>query len=253
MLGVMSWVSVCLLLAGLTPDVKTPATGLFVCSGLLGLVSAVGLAHVARAEEAARQRLYKAYVAEARTDALTELANRRAFEDEFQSQISSARVRERDLSMLFVDVDRFKLLNDGYGHQAGDFMLRLVAGILRDEVRVDDFVARYGGEEFAIVLPNTNQDEATFIAEKIRTAVRQYSTPFRDDELSVTVSIGIAQWNGDEDIQALVERADKALYAAKKSGRDCSCLNQDGACELIKKPAIHLMATDADETSHLTA
>jgi diguanylate cyclase (GGDEF)-like protein len=249
MLGVMSWVSVCLLIAGLSPDVHTPTSGLFVISGLLGLISAVGLAHVARSEARASQKLYLAYVSEARTDALTELANRRAFEDEILSQISLAESEQRDLSMLFVDVDRFKLLNDGFGHQAGDFMLRLVAGLLRDTVREDDFVARFGGEEFAIVLPSTRRDEAIRVAEKIRNVIRRSSAHFRDDVLAVTVSIGIAQWNAGEDVQSLVERADKALYAAKKNGRDCSCQHNNESCEVIAKPPVQLLA-DADDPSH---
>lgn len=248
MLGVMSWVSVCLLIAGLSPDVQSPANGLFLCSGLLGLASAVGLAHVARAEAQARQKLYKAYVTEARTDALTELANRRAFEDEIQSRVTTADAEQRNLSLLFVDVDRFKLLNDGFGHQAGDFMLRLVSKILREEIREQDFAARFGGEEFAVILPDTGKDEAVRIAEHLRVVIRQYSAPFRDDTLSVTVSIGVAVRSGGEDVESLVQRADKALYAAKKGGRDCSCYNNNGTCEPVEKPAVPLYPPGDDVT-----
>jgi diguanylate cyclase len=237
MLGVMSWISVCLLIAGLNPDLTSPDASLWICSGVLGLVSAVGLAHVARSEATARQKLYEAYVAEARTDALTELANRRAFEDVIQRQTSLTRKEGRDLSIMLIDVDRFKPLNDGSGHPAGDFMLRLVAGLLRDAVRKDDLVARFGGDEFAVILPSTSMDEAACMAERIRNVVRDHSAQFRDETLAVTVSIGIAQWRADEDVQSLVERADKALYAAKTQGRDRSCLHDNESCEVIKTDA----------------
>jgi diguanylate cyclase (GGDEF)-like protein len=185
-------------------------------------------------------------------DALTELANRRAFEDVIQRLTALTKKEGGELSLVFVDVDRFKPLNDGFGHQAGDFTLRLVAGLLRDAIRKGDFAARFGGDEFAVILPDTTMDEAVFMAERIRSVVRDHSTQFRDNTLSVTVSIGIAQWRADEDVQSLVDRADKALYAAKKQGRDCSCLHDNESCQVIKKPTLRLHTTEED-AGHKTA
>jgi diguanylate cyclase (GGDEF)-like protein len=246
MLGVMSWVSVCLLIAGMSSDMNSPQSSLWIFSGLLGLVSAVGLAHVARSEVIAQKKLYDAYISEARTDALTELSNRRAFEDEIRHQISMAQHEGSDMSLMLVDVDRFKSMNDGYGHQAGDFMLRAVSVLLQDAIRTNDFAARFGGEEFAIILPNTCADEAVFMAEKIRNLIGDYEAQFRDHTLNVTVSIGIAQLCDDDDVQSLIEHADNSLYAAKNEGRNCSRLHGKPACHVIQQPTLQLQSTAAD-------
>ena len=162
------------------------------------------------------------HAAEARTDALTLLANRRAFDDELARRIAEFRRHRRTFSLIMADVDQFKKFNDAHGHQTGDEVLRGVARLLRRKMREMDLVARYGGEEFAIILPGTNLDDASKAAMRACEAIEK--CPFRHDEkeLRVTVSFGVAEVLGNEDGAMLVARADKALYAAKEGGRNCA-------------------------------
>lgn len=162
------------------------------------------------------------HAAEARTDALTLLANRRAFDDELARRVAEFRRHRRTFSLVMADIDRFKNFNDTYGHQTGDEVLRGVARLIRRKMREMDLVARYGGEEFAIVLPGTNLDDASKAAMRACEAIEK--CPFRHDEkeLRVTVSFGAAEVLGNEDGAMLVARADKALYAAKEGGRNCA-------------------------------
>ena len=162
------------------------------------------------------------HAAEARTDVLTLLANRRAFDDELARRIAEFRRHRRTFSLIMADVDRFKAFNDKHGHPTGDEVLRGVARLLRRKMREMDIVARYGGEEFAVLLPGTNLDDACKAAVRACEAIAK--CPFRHDEkeLRVTVSFGVAEVLGNEDGAMLVTRADKALYAAKEGGRNCA-------------------------------
>lgn len=162
------------------------------------------------------------HAAEARTDALTLLANRRAFDDELARRVAEFRRHRRTFSLIMADVDRFKKFNDTHGHQTGDEVLRGVARLLRRKMREMDLVARYGGEEFAIILPGTNLDDASKAAMRACEAIEK--CPYRHDEkeLRVTVSFGVAEVLGNEDGAMLVARADKTLYAAKEGGRNCA-------------------------------
>ena len=159
--------------------------------------------------------------AEARTDALTLLANRRAFDEELARRIAEFRRHGRSYSLIMADVDRFKRFNDTYGHPAGDKVLQDVAQMLRRKMREMDLVARYGGEEFAIILPGTNLNDASKAALRACEAIEK--CPFRHDEkeFGVTVSFGVAEVLSNEDGAMHVTRADKALYAAKEGGRNC--------------------------------
>lgn len=177
---------------------------------------------LATTEDKLRQQAIKiqSHAAEARTDALTLLSNRRAFDDELARRIAEFRRQGQPFALVMADVDHFKRFNDLHGHPAGDEVLRGVARVLRRKMREVDLVARYGGEEFAIILPGTNLDDACRTA--IRAGESIASSHFRHDgkELQVTASLGVAQVCGDEDGQALLTRADKALYAAKQGGRN---------------------------------
>ncbi|BAS29429.1 GGDEF domain-containing protein [Limnochorda pilosa] len=152
------------------------------------------------------------------TDGLTELFNYRYFHERIREYVAAAGRQAEPLSMLMVDVDAFKLVNDRFGHQVGDRVLREIGDVLRANVRAGDMVARYGGEEFTVLLPGTSAEEATWIAERIRQQVR--STSFSKG-VHLTVSIGVASYPthaaSDED---LVRLADEMAYAAKRSGRD---------------------------------
>jgi diguanylate cyclase (GGDEF)-like protein len=146
----------------------------------------------------------------ARTDDLTGLANRRAWDEALTRELVRARRESTPLSIGILDLDRFKDYNDVHGHQAGDRLLKQLAALWRDQLRATDMLARYGGEEFALALPGCDLSDATVLIERLRGA-----TPAEQ-----TVSAGLAVWDGDESAEALFGRADRALYAAKEAGRD---------------------------------
>lgn len=145
------------------------------------------------------------------TDSLTDLPNRRAFDHELEREIArSARYREA-LSLLIVDLDHFKQVNDRFGHAVGDDVLRAVATSLRAEARQIDTVARWGGEEFAVLVPATETDSARLLAERMRDRIRR--TPMPESIAPITASVGVAGWLGPEEGSAgLFKRADEALY-----------------------------------------
>jgi two-component system cell cycle response regulator len=149
-------------------------------------------------------------------DGLTGLFNRRYFNELIKSEFSRIKRSPAPLSLLMLDLDNFKNYNDTQGHQAGDTLLRDAAKVYRNSVRTIDIVCRYGGEEFIVVLPHTDKKSAQIIAERMRMQVGLY--------LPVTVSIGIATAPDDaEEINQLIEKADNALYLAKKSGKNKWC------------------------------
>ncbi len=159
---------------------------------------------------------------EARTDSLTLLANRRAFDDELARRIAEFDRHGRPFSLLMADVDRFKEVNDAHGHQTGDEVLRGMARLLRRKMREMDLVARYGGEEFAILLPGTNLHAACEAASRAGEAIEKCHFHHDAKDFRVTVSFGVAEVLRNEDGEMLVTRADKALYAAKENGRNCA-------------------------------
>ena len=151
-------------------------------------------------------------------DTLTGLSNRRAFEQRMAQEMSHSRRYGTPLSLLLLDVDSFKAYNDGFGHPAGDEVLRILANVIRIQGRETDFFARYGGEEFVIILPQTDAAGAGVVAERLRAAVEAASWP----ERPVTASLGAATLlPAMADEEALVSAADQALYAAKAAGRNC--------------------------------
>lgn len=157
------------------------------------------------------------------TDKLTGLANRRAFDQALADSLERARAERTPLSLLMLDVDYFKKFNDTFGHKIGDEVLRLVARTLIDNVKGRDTAARYGGEEFAIILPDTPLAMARIVAEQVRSAMASRRIVRRNsgvDYGQVTLSVGIALLRDADDVDALVSRADDALYAAKRNGRN---------------------------------
>jgi diguanylate cyclase (GGDEF)-like protein len=185
--------------------------------------SAVRLLNSAANEaSAALARVYSQQAAEseARTDQLTQLPNRRYF-DEYCKLLTSRRRAADRVAILAVDVDHFKRVNDVYGHLIGDAVLRAVANAISTSVRDEDVPVRYGGEEFVVLLRNPADGVALEIGERIRSNVRDMDLSHAGIEGRVTVSVGVA--TGDrpgEPIEDIVERADRALYAAKRTGRD---------------------------------
>lgn len=153
---------------------------------------------------------------DANTDALTQLANRRAFQEAVQGLLRRRREEDAVFSLLMLDLDRFKAFNDSHGHVAGDHALRVVGHLLKSALRPGDVAARYGGEEFAVLLPGIDGERAVLVAERIRRDFHVADWPHE----GLTVSIGVAQGHANDEEEALVARADRALYAAKATGRD---------------------------------
>lgn len=170
--------------------------------------------------------------AESQSDALTGLFNMRYFKRQLVDEFSRSQRYGRTLTLLMIDVDHFKGYNDRNGHPAGDIVLKEIARILIRNVRGTDIVGRYGGEEFVILLPETSMESALHVAEKIRKTVNDHHFPFRDNQdlEKLTVSIGVASYpdikvTSDQD---LIESSDKALYLAKKTGRNRVCVFHKG-------------------------
>lgn len=160
---------------------------------------------------------------ESLTDPLTTLANRKYFDQMLDKAIADARRSGAPLTLMMTDIDHFKKFNDTFGHLTGDQVLRLVAGAVKQNVKGQDLAARYGGEEFAVVLPNTALRQALTVADHIRRAVMTKELMKRStgEHLGrVTISVGVAMLHGGEPAQALIERADACLYAAKRNGRN---------------------------------
>lgn len=154
----------------------------------------------------------------AATDPLTGLANRRGGEKHIASEIARAKREKRPLSCILLDIDRFKQVNDTYGHQAGDQLLRDISALLRRTVRAYDVLVRWGGEEFLLVLPGVDLDLARVLAERVRVAVEMSDTHGIG---AVTISAGVARFDNDYDFAATLRTADQRLYEAKASGRNC--------------------------------
>ena len=146
----------------------------------------------------------------ARTDDLTGLLNRRAWDQELNLEIARADRSGAALCVAILDLDRFKDYNDAYGHQAGDRFLKQISGTWRQSLRTGDILARYGGEEFALALPGTNLEHSQQMLERLREALPE----------DQTCSAGVCQWDGEESAERLTARADTLLYAAKAAGRD---------------------------------
>ena len=184
--------------------------------------------------------------ADALTDALTGRANRRAFDNEIERRIVEWNRRQTPVTLLMVDVDHFKKFNDTHGHQAGDEVLRGVAQTLFKSMRDMDLVARYGGEEFAVVMPVTTVEQSKTAVERARAAIEQAVYSFEGKNLKVTISGGVAQTQSSDVPATLIKRADDALYAAKKAGRNRAYLH-DGqqALPLLQEPVAQKPAEPA--------
>jgi diguanylate cyclase len=159
---------------------------------------------------------------EARRDELTGVANRRAFDEKLHLLLNDWRQKKEPFALVLADLDQFKRINDAHGHQAGDRVLQAAGSGLRQLARQVDFVARYGGDEFAILMPRTNRDVGTELAEDIRRGISDHSfcVAVRGGEVSISFSMGVAfPHNGDSD-ESILQRVDQAMYHAKRTGRN---------------------------------
>lgn len=212
--------------------------------------------------QAAEQRMQQqaqeieSHVKDARTDALTKLANRRAFDDEIRRCIDLFRTKGQPSCVMMIDVDHFKKFNDTYGHQAGDEVLRSVGRVLRREASGKEVVCRYGGEEFAVIYPGMDITVTIPRAEKARAAIAREIVEFQGMDLKVTASGGVAQLTQAESGEALVKRADVALYVCKENGRNCGYWHDTKTSKPMKdfgveelKPAPPALAVEPEPTS----
>lgn len=158
------------------------------------------------------------------TDPLTKTHNRTAFNDTLMREMKRAERCGQNLSIIFVDVDHFKSINDQYGHHCGDLALASVAGWVKDSVRASDIVFRFGGEEFVVLLADTDLEAANIIAERIRSGIESHTLAYGMDVLNITASLGVSAMARHDTLDGIIKRADTAMYQAKKTGRNRVCL-----------------------------
>ena len=159
-------------------------------------------------------------------DALTGIPNRMAFDERINQEYKRWQRYDNKLSLCLVDIDKFKNVNDTYGHKAGDIVLRTVAEKCVAKVRKSDFFCRYGGEEFALILPETNLSAAITVAETLRQNIEACSFQYGDQNVPITISCGLAEFKGKDNLDSIFKRADKALYKAKETGRN-RCISEE--------------------------
>jgi two-component system cell cycle response regulator len=178
---------------------------------------AASLRHIQRFSTVKKEAIY---------DTLTNLFNRRHFEEELSAETQKAFENESNLSVIMVDIDHFKNVNDTFGHDGGDKVLRKVATLLKNSVRKYDTVARYGGEEFVLLLPGAPLDPTNMVAERIRRLIE--NTPFDvgQTQIRITISLGISNFpiHRMKSKEELMKMADLALYEAKRGGRNRVCV-----------------------------
>ncbi|WP_298726703.1 GGDEF domain-containing protein [uncultured Ferrovibrio sp.] len=178
---------------------------------------------------------------EALSDSLTGLANRKNFEQTLTLLAKAAQDSHEPLSLMLLDIDHFKQFNDRHGHQTGDTVLQLVARTLSDNVKGQDLAARYGGEEFALLLPRTRADQAVKLGDNLRMLIagRKLVKRHTGEELGrITISAGVAEYRTGEALSSLVQRADAALYEAKRRGRNCVVAATEAASDMATEAVL---------------
>lgn len=152
-------------------------------------------------------------------DGLTGIYNHKVFKDRLGEEIRRAKRYKKQLSVFFMDIDKFKLINDNYGHVFGDFVIKETARIIKGNLRNFDVVSRYGGEEFSAVLINSRKRDTRNTAERIRKTIESHVFSYNGFEANITISIGISEYPDDgEEVRDLIRDADGAMYSAKKDG-----------------------------------
>jgi diguanylate cyclase len=159
-------------------------------------------------------------------DALTGIPNRMAFDERINNEFQRWQRYKTKLSLCLVDIDKFKGVNDTYGHKAGDIVLQTVAKKCASKIRKSDYFCRYGGEEFALILPETDLSAAITVAETLRESIEKCSFQYGNENVSITISCGLAQVRNNDNLDAIFQRADKALYKAKETGRN-RCISEE--------------------------
>ncbi|MGR8931048.1 MAG: GGDEF domain-containing protein [Gammaproteobacteria bacterium] len=166
------------------------------------------------------QAMQKAY-----TDPLTCLYNRSAFNDMLAREVQRALRNHEQLSLIFIDIDHFKHINDEHGHAGGDLALTTIANKIGESIRGGDLAFRYGGEEFVVLLSNTDQTNSVMVAERIRSSIESLTLTFGLAKLSITASLGVSTFYTGDNLESFVNRADAIMYRAKQAGRNQVCIN----------------------------
>ncbi|AUN94962.1 GGDEF domain-containing protein [Pseudazoarcus pumilus] len=208
-----------------------------IAAAVIALFALALLSHILRLRAQVRARTRELDAArecaeiEARTDALTGLPNRRSFLETLHRDLARAERRNEPLTLMSLDIDHFKTINDRYGHAAGDLALQRTAETLAAHVRSGDMAARIGGEEFAVACHAIGGPETLILAERLRAAVEATEIVFEDQHIALTVSIGVAEREATDDVGNLLRKADLALYVAKQQGRNRVCTPSVGPPE----------------------
>ncbi len=223
---------------GITPFLQIYLSHIFIILALYGFA-------VFRAHGVKQQKIAQSFKALASTDALTGLANRRHMTDLLTLELTRQERYKHDFSIIMLDLDKFKQVNDVYGHDAGDEVLKQTANILKESFRASDTAARWGGEEFLILLPETQNDNSLFVAENLR---KQIETQLHYDKKRITISVGVASFRAADSLRSLVKRADDALYKAKSKGGNSvinETLDPDESSEL-QEPSLDTSESPAE-------
>jgi diguanylate cyclase (GGDEF)-like protein len=164
--------------------------------------------------------LYQRAIKMAYTDPLTQANNRASFDNQVEREISLAQRYGKSLALVFLDIDHFKSINDGYGHECGDIVLAATAKWIKKSLRGSDILFRYGGEEFVVLLSETDLAGAEVVAERIRATIAAHALSYDMSTLNVTASLGISVLKPGDSVDSLVKRADEAMYRSKHNGRN---------------------------------
>ena len=168
----------------------------------------------------ARKQVEEALEKAARIDPLTGLLNRRAFMSRIKSEETRFSRNKRSFCLMMADIDHFKRINDSYGHEAGDHILKELSHLIAEKLRLQDSIGRWGGEEFLIMLPETGVNGAAFVAEKLRKTIQNHEFLYHEHQLHVTLSFGISAYEDMMTIDTCIKQADDNLYLAKRQGRN---------------------------------
>jgi diguanylate cyclase (GGDEF)-like protein len=156
-----------------------------------------------------------------KTDVLTELDNRRYMMEKLAEEVNRFKRNQKPFSIIIADIDDFKKVNDTHGHDCGDYIIKRMAQTMADSVRDIDSVARWGGEEFLILLPETVTEGAVVLAERIQKNVRRSVWSYNQFQITISLTLGIATFDGETDLELVVKKADRALYDGKNKGKNC--------------------------------
>jgi len=220
--------SVTLLCLGQFQLVDSSVAMLYLNLGGIGLIACLALSELRRR---VGEKEIHALREAATTDALTQVGNRRAFDAELTRRVALFRRHRTNCSLLFIDADHFKAINDRWGHDVGDLALKALAKAISATLRDIDLLYRLGGKEFVALLPETRAEEAGIAGERIRKAVNQVKIRLDEQVISFTVSVGGAQLRSSDNQETWLKRADEALYSAKNQGRNRVEIGMSPCCE----------------------